>query len=234
MNIFLKLLKCITRPHFYKSYLRGVSPLFELEPLFKNLYNIKTIIDIGSNKGQFSILAKYFFPNSKIYSFEPQKKYLNMQKDILKKKNIKYYNFGIGAKNGNKIFYITKREDSSSFLKPIDNQIGDYNSKYKKKVKIDKLENIIKLNDIINPSLIKLDIQGLELEALKGARKLLRKINFIIVEISYQKIYHNQVLNKEIITFLKKKNFIPIKEMNITKRNNKLFQKDILFKNINK
>tara|TARA_B110000503_G_C7015824_1_gene357680 strand:+ start:508 stop:867 length:360 start_codon:yes stop_codon:yes gene_type:complete len=119
-------------------------------------------------------------------------------------------------------------------LKPIDNQIGDYNSKYKKKVKIDKLENIIKLNDIINPSLIKLDIQGLELEALKGARKLLRKINFIIVEISYQKIYHNQVLNKELITFLKKKNFIPIKEMNITKRNNKLFQKDILFKNINK
>lgn len=58
----------------------GVAPLFELSPLLKKIDKIKTIIDIGSNKGQFSILAKSHFPNTKIYSFEPQKKYLNIQK----------------------------------------------------------------------------------------------------------------------------------------------------------
>ena len=30
-----------------------------------------TIIDIGANKGQFTLAARYIFPKSKIFSFEP-------------------------------------------------------------------------------------------------------------------------------------------------------------------
>ena len=54
------------------------------------------IIDIGSNKGQFSILAKSLFPTAKVYSFEPQIEYLNLQKVILGRKKVKYFNFGLG------------------------------------------------------------------------------------------------------------------------------------------
>ena len=96
MNKVTKLIKCLLSPEFYNSYFYGVSPLFELTPLIKQISHAKTLIDVGSNKGQFSLIARKFFPNIKIHSFEPQIDILNMQKKILGTKNINYYNFALG------------------------------------------------------------------------------------------------------------------------------------------
>ena len=74
MNKIKKLMLCLFNLQFYKAYINIVSPLFELSTLLNFTKDIKTVIDIGSNKGQFSILAKSFFPRAIIYSFDPQKK----------------------------------------------------------------------------------------------------------------------------------------------------------------
>lgn len=234
MNKIKKLLLCSLNLQYFKAYLKLVCPLFELSSILKITKNVKTIIDIGSNKGQFSILARSFFPKAKIYSFEPQKKYLDIQKKILSKNNINYFNIGLGSKKFKKKFYITNREDSSSFLKPSNTGLNDYEIKNIRNVKLDKLDNILKSHNIEKPALIKLDVQGLELEALKGGIKILKDIDYIIIEISYKKIYHNQASKKELIKFFKKNHFKMKKITNITKLDNGLFQADYLYKRINK
>ena len=229
MNKLNKIIMCILNPGFYKAYINGVAPLFEPYPLLNQIDQIKTIIDVGSNKGQFSILAKSLFPEVNIFSFEPQIKYLNLQKTILGRKRIKYFNFGLGNTKTKKFFYITHREDSSSFLEPTQIKMDKYKTKKIEKISIKKLDEIIKKSEIKRPSIMKLDVQGYELEVLKGSKNLLKYIDFIVTEISFKKIYKNQPTKKKLLQFLNRNYFKNKKMFNISKLNNKLFQADILF-----
>ena len=86
---------------------------------------------------------------------------------------------------------ITKKEDSSSLLNPDILKKGIYEITYKKKVKVKTLNSIFKSIDL-NNSLIKIDVQGYEYEVLVGAKKILNKIKYLIIEISNKKIYQKQ------------------------------------------
>ena len=79
---------------------------------------------------------------------------------------------------------------------------------------------------------MKLDVQGYEMEVLQGSTKFLKNINYRIIEISSQKIYHNQKNYKNIFNFLIKNKFKIVKIFNKNKINKKIFQKDVLFKKI--
>ena len=46
MNKITKLFQCLSNPKFYNAYLYGVSPLFELTPLVKQINNAKTLIEV--------------------------------------------------------------------------------------------------------------------------------------------------------------------------------------------
>ena len=229
MNKFNKIIMCILNPGFYKAYMNGVAPLFELYPLLNQINQIKTIIDIGSNKGQFLLLGRSIFPAAKIYSFEPQIKYLNLQKVILGRKKIKYFNFGLGNVKKKTNFFITNREDSSSFLKPIQLKVDKYKTKKIVKMSIKRLDKIIKKKEIKRPSIMKLDVQGYELEVLKGSKKILKNIDFIITEISFKQIYKKQTTKKKLLQFLNRNHFKNKQIFNISKLNNKSFQGDALF-----
>ncbi len=52
------------------------------------------------------------------------------------------------------------------------------------------------------PVLLKIDVQGFELEVLKGATGLLPQIDAVYVEASYVELYEGQALHEEIEGFL--------------------------------
>ena len=231
MNKLKKFYFCLKNLRFFKAYLNGVSPLFELTELVKKMNKANTLIDVGSNKGQFSLLVRKYFPDIKIYSFEPQLNELNIQKKILGKKNINYYNLALGGEEKISNFYITKRKDSSSILKP--NQQNNINKIYDTseilEINVKKLDSIISTVEISRPSILKLDVQGYELEVLKGASNILKYIDYIVTEVSFVEIYSNQVTNKDLTNFMISNKFKLKSRCNLSKLNNKSFQEDVLF-----
>ena len=214
-----------------KGLLNGIAATIELENMVKDI-NPETIIDIGSNKGQFIMLIEQLFSNKIIYSFEPLVEALEIQKRFFNyKKNIFFYNFALGSNPSTKEFFITKRMDSSSFFKINKIKNKNYEIQSKKNIQIFTLDEVMVNKEIPKPILLKIDVQGYELEVLKGSDKILSKIDYLLIEVTDSEMYINQPISTEIIEYLKNKNFHIIKEnVHLKIDNTNIVQKDLLFK----
>lgn len=212
-----------------------ISPSYEHIKVLKKIKNIKTFIDIGSNKGQFSLLINNLYPKSKVLAFEPlSEEFKILKKIFLKNKNISTYNYALGNKNTAMNMYKSNKTDSSSFLRPSYSQIKFFPNtfvKQKIKVNIKKLKNFTKR--LKKPIFLKIDVQGFELEVLKGSD--VSQFKFIYLEGSYKKLYTNQPLITDILKFLKSKNFKLVSRYNLIKDfSQNPIQADFLFINFKK
>ena len=124
--------------------------------------------------------------------------------------------------------FIPNTKDSSSFFKPSkiqNNLFRNTNVVSTETVKIKKLSSF--LHRLKKPIFLKIDVQGYELEVLKGAD--LNQLQYIYLEGSYVRLYKNQPLIKDIVKYLSNRNFELIGEYNLIKKNNKKIQADFLF-----
>lgn len=202
-------------------------------------FEIEYFIDIGAHKGEFlSYLLK--LKPKKIYCFEPQK---NIFQILTKKfnniKNVELYNLGLAEKSTKKTFFVNKLSSTSTFSK----SKNTFFSKFKKfilhsnnfftekyLIKTKKLDEIFK-NKNIKDIFIKIDVEGFELNVLKGAINLLsKKIKFILVEKHFFQLYNKNHTN-DVHLFLIKNNFKLIKKFTFPLLH---FQDNLYIKNSNK
>jgi hypothetical protein len=69
------------------------------------------------------------------------------------------------------------------------------------------LTEILSDKDIAEPALLKIDVQGFELSALKGCGALLERFHDIYVECSFVELYGGQAFADEIIMWLQQRGF---------------------------
>ena len=177
-----------------------------------NKYNIdiKGVIHIGAHLGQeYSMYNKMNI--SYMVFFEPQKNIFNqLLNNIKQTKNIKLYNIALGNHTGTIKMYIDSyKQQSSSLLKPKEHlkQYPHIEFKNECDVQIDKLDNIIKSNKY---NFINMDVQGFELEVLKGGTNLLQHIDYIQAEVNRAELYENCVQVNQLDNFLLQYNFIRV------------------------
>jgi len=150
--------------------------------------------DIGANEGFFSLVASKKIITGKIYCFEPQKNLLKIiEKNLLKNnfKNFFLLDFGIGESEyfTNLNVFQDTNTGASSILKK------HFLNKKKKKIKIKSLDHFVseeRLYDQID--LVKIDIEGYEIQAIKGMENLLKekKINTLLID------YHMHIVNNKV------------------------------------
>lgn len=169
--------------------------------------NIETIIDVGASYGQYSTKARSLFTNSTIFAFEPLPESFEKLKNSFSKDS-KFFPFRIAMSNfvGEVNFFKNQHVGSSSLLEMTNlHKVAHPYSKNSDKiiVKSDTLDNFFKNRKLENNILLKLDVQGAESNVLEGAADLLKKVRLIYIEISFNKLYENQMLITEIIYYLK-------------------------------
>lgn len=233
MSYLKKILNLCKSKIWLKGMLSGIYATIELQELIKGIKTPETIIDIGSNKGQFILLIEKIYPNKNIYSFEPIKEMIDKQKKFFAyKNNIVFHNVALGSSNTLKEFLITTRMDSSSFLKIVsdNNKNKNYDIVENRNIQINTLDELLINEKISHPVLIKIDVQGYELEVLRGANNLLKKTDYLLLEVSKNEMYQNQPIEKEVVEYLKNLNFDILKSNNWSKiQNTNFYQRDIIF-----
>jgi FkbM family methyltransferase len=145
-----------------------------------------TLFDVGANDGNYSkTLANFFDNNAAIHSFEPSKKtfdsFLQTTSAI---QNIIPNNFGFGDAESTLTLYTNKEVShlASVYQRNLSHK-GILMDKVEK-IEISTIDNYCTKSNIDRIHFLKLDIEGHELKALKGAEHMLnnRKIDFIQFE----------------------------------------------------
>ena len=178
--------------------------------------NCPMIFDLGANKGQSTLKYAQTFGAAKIYSFEPYDvSYNTLVSNIGDKDNIIPVKCAVSNKNGFCNLRINKKKTTNSILKTSDegkywaNKPSYMNTLDVKKVETIKLDSFCAKNKIPDINILKMDIQGAELLAVKGAEKLIKKghIKIIYAEVSFVRYYEDGVLFDKLYAYLAKRGF---------------------------
>ncbi len=138
------------------------------------------ILDVGANVGQFCSAAKLFYPKARIYCFEPDTNvYKRLEINTCKFKSVTLFNFGLGNKNEKKPFYIHDLSLMSSFTKYQDHE---YDASNIMELELKMLDGLLDTKMKIN--ILKVDVEGFELNTLQGALTTLEQVEYLLIELS--------------------------------------------------
>lgn len=159
--------------------------------------NIQTILDIGSNEGQFIHTIIKTLPGKKIYAFEPIAScYQNLLLNT-KGMNVTAYHCGLSDMNGESVINVSDNLVSSSILGMKDLHKRLYpESEYTKQERITlrRLDDVFDGKQLEPGILIKIDVQGYEEKVLAGGGKVIAQASAIICETSFAPLYDGQWL----------------------------------------
>ena len=75
-------------------------------------------------------------------------------------------------------------------------------------IRMRRLADLVPAGDIKTPALLKLDVQGFELEVLRGCEELLECFAYVYAECSFVELYSGQALAHDVIGWLAGRGFV--------------------------
>lgn len=182
---------------------------------FRSLDEITTVWEIGSRDGKDAALLSRAFPKAQIHAFEPNPDtfYLVAEQADTSNGKILAHNLALTDKDGIHTFLkidtrqtLTTWADgnpgASSFFRA--NQDYEFEKYVQTPVEVQckKPSTLILESNIKTPGFLWIDVQGSELNLLKGFGSFLDSVDFIYIELSIESLYHEAPLAGEVVAFL--------------------------------
>ena len=197
--------------------------------------DIDKIIDIGAHKGEFLEKMLKIEKVNSFYAFEPQKDIFDiLNKKFSKNDKITLVNYAVDKEIGNKKLQINKLSMTSSLAevneKSMYFKLKNFLTRSKSnfvdeyEVQTNTVDNIFK--DVnLKKTLLKIDVEGFEMNVVKGSQMKLKEIPYILIENQFGNHYKNNNFN-DIKDVLIKYNFVVLKRFIFPT----MHYQDVLFK----
>jgi|694.fasta_scaffold155897_2 FkbM family methyltransferase len=175
-------------------------------------FQIDLIIDVGANVGQYATAMRSVGYSKQLISFEPLAKAFGRLATVASNDSAwEVFNLGLGSSQQELTINVSENLASSSFLsvtalstqaEPLSQFSGT------QKVNVVRLDHFLKerINNFENVFL-KIDVQGFELEVLKGAEGILKNVKAIQLEMSFVPLYVDGPLYSDILFWIERNGF---------------------------
>jgi FkbM family methyltransferase len=183
------------------------------------------VLDIGAYEGEFYLMFKEFFPKADILMIEANEEKESRLKSIgpykiallgsEDNKEVDYYKCKDGIPTGNGIY-----KENTQFK---------FESEKKKSITLPTL-----LGSDNGYDLIKMDVQGSELDIIKGALPIIKKTDSLLLELQTLEYNKGAPMASDVISYLQGIGFDMVDILNLMYSENHLIQVDVLFINRNR
>ena len=186
-------------------FIRNISrnAFIDQKRLLNNLEN-SVIVDVGAHVGDTTELYRKYFSQSKIFCFEPFSESCDyLKKRFINDSNINIAETALGSKDETKPLFVSNFSNLNSLQRPNERAWGFADEK-SVDVETITLDQFCLENDIKQIDILKLDVQGSELDVLMGSKTILEKGNVSLVYVEWQVVplYENHHKYYKIAEFL--------------------------------
>jgi FkbM family methyltransferase len=169
------------------------------------------ILDVGGGTATTACLFSKAFQKHKLYIFEPiPSNFKEIEQSKYRTEKWHLVNKAVGSKIGETEMHIANRITASSLLdlnpEKVDGLYADVlTQKETLSIKVTTIEHEIPKN--VPVDILKMDVQGYEMEVLKGCGGVLKNIKLIVLEINNHDGFKNAPTYFEIDEFMRDNNF---------------------------
>lgn len=198
--------------------------------------DVHVVIDAGAHIGWFALCWKEWQPRAQVHAFEPYRpSFRRLRENLASVKDAHAIQAGLGSSCGEAELNVL--EDSlvsNSFLQP--QQEAWSSIRYvtgafaTERVPVTTLDTYATQQALSAVHLLKIDVQGLELEVLRGGERLLERTDFIYVESAIRPLYHGAARFSEVFEFLTARGFHLIGMQAWHRGNGVLIETDMLYR----
>jgi len=197
---------------------------FCLRSLKDRGFSPSVVIDGGAHLGSFSLTGKTIFPQAKFHLVEPQLACAASLKLLCARHGFVLHECALADRAGNVFLLKTDLPGTGAYIKPE----PDADSIAVTACTLDSLFITWVAPD--DRVLLKMDLQGYELHALRGARSAMKSVEVILTEVSfYAQAYEPSIL--DLLVFLNENEFqlYDIAALFRRQRDDRLHQGDFVF-----
>jgi FkbM family methyltransferase len=203
---------------------------------FLTHYDIRTVIDVGANTGQFARLIHRICPAAKVFSFEPLPDCQSELEATLEQiPGSKKFPFAVGDTTGSVQMQRSAFSPCSSLLngtKHLGDVIPEAAITNSINVPLERLDDVL-IKESLDPGiLVKLDVQGYEIPVIRGALQTLERAAVVVVEVCFfRRLYEGQPLFDDIYRTLRDLgfNYMGSPEQYPQKKDGRIVEADAVF-----
>jgi FkbM family methyltransferase len=182
------------------AYLYGGAPKMEpgLVALRNRGFDPRVIFDVGAFEGTFCRMARRIWPRSQIVMFEGNQEKESVLSSVARQVNAQLKMSLLGPEDGKDVDFFVMESGSS---------ILEENSPLKRSVVRHTMARLDTVAGGLRPDFLKLDVQGFELQVLRGADEILQSVEAVMMEVSLIEINKGAPLFAEVVGFMADRGF---------------------------